>query len=105
MSDVVGTGAIWFVAGLLVGVVYALSLVWTVGRLHPTRRSSSQVTLWLGYLLRISLITGFLTLALRRDIGAALWFVGGLWIARWFPVYLGWSGKINWSRFGGGLNE
>jgi hypothetical protein len=40
-----------------------------------------------------------LLLALRHGLAACLMAFLGLWLGRWVAVYLGQSGKIDWSVF------
>lgn len=93
----------WFVLGMVVGLVYAGSLIGSVGRLGPARASWSARRIWLaiatGYALRVGLIAAGLTLATRESAGAGLLTFAGFWLARWTPIYLGGTGRIDWSRY------
>jgi hypothetical protein len=61
--------------------------------------------MWRGYAFRVVSATLALLVAVRQSPWAGLWVAGGLWVARWLPVYWGSTGKINWSWFAGGLEE
>ncbi len=90
---------LWFFAGIIVGAINALSLVWTVGQAGKDAGGLAAVAMLGGFLLRMVLITGIFILALQRGISAALWAFAGLILVRVGLVVAANSGKIDWRRF------
>ncbi|MGC9469619.1 MAG: hypothetical protein ACP5HS_13570 [Anaerolineae bacterium] len=92
-------GVIWLLGGLLVSACQTASLVLLVASLQPeaVRRVSSRVMR--SYALRYALAGLVLAVAFREGVGAGLMAFAGLWVGRWGAVYLGTSGRINWSVF------
>jgi hypothetical protein len=90
---------IWFVGGVLTGIVYVALLISEIGQFHPGADSHLRRVVFRKYLLRYALLAGGLVFAIQQDVRAGLALFAGFWIARWVGVYLGRSGRIDWSWF------
>lgn len=91
---------VWFAGGVLVGLANTWLLLRMVAQLRPGSHSGVRMTVVGGYMLRLSLVVLVLLTAVREGAGTALAAGAGLWLTRWVAVYLGKSGKIDWSRVG-----
>ena len=90
--------AIWFLAGGAVGMLNTVLLVGSVRMMDPALRRGSLSLIIGGYLLRYALVGGVLGRAGRQGIGPALGAGIGLWVARWWGVYLGRSTNVRWAQ-------
>jgi hypothetical protein len=82
------TALFWFPIGLIVGTLSGLTLRRTVGRLRPDTSLAAFPLVALGFLLRLALSAGLLTVALRRGVAPGLLAFVGLWLARWITIYV-----------------
>lgn len=78
----------WLFAGLILGTLSGLALRWTIGRLRPDTSLASAPLVALGFLLRLALSAGLLTIALQRGVAPGLLAFVGLWLARWITIYV-----------------
>ena len=78
---------VWLFAGGLVGLLSAVSLRWTVARLHPGASWRAVILTAGGALLRWCLAAGLLIAALQRGIAPTLLAFAGLWLTRWSTVW------------------
>ncbi len=65
----------------------ALTLRWTVARLHPNTPHRAVAWTTGGLILRWSLVAGLLIVALQNGIAPALLAFAGLWLTRWSTVW------------------
>ena len=88
----------WLMLGLGVGLVNAISIVYTVASVtrHDTRRVRSRVVK--RYLGRYLLALLAMTAAIHQDVAACASVGLGILLARWFVVWLGTSDRVSWSR-------
>jgi hypothetical protein len=78
---------LWPLAGGVVGVANALTLWWTVARLHPDTPHHAIAWTIAGLILRWSLVTGLLIVALQYGIAPALLAFASLELTRWGMVW------------------
>ena len=78
--------ALWLLAGGIIGTANGLSRWWTVSRLRSGMRVSPVSLVWGGFMLRLALVTGLLSLGLSRGALPGLLAFAGLWLARWATV-------------------
>ncbi len=90
----------WFLAGAGLSFVHFALLIGLVSGLDPAlaKRSVSGRVLRSYATRHLSLVI-VLTPAIRQGIGAGIAVAVGFWLARWVGVYLGTTGRIDWSRF------
>jgi hypothetical protein len=92
--------ALWLLGGVGVGLLNTLLLIWGVALLDPGYPGGSLGrALWL-YLLRATLSGALLLFAVQQGIVPLLAAGAGMWVARWFGVWIGQSRKLAalWSR-------
>ncbi len=82
---------IWPCAGVLVGLLNALTMSAAVRRLTPAAPVTGLCRIAGGMLVRWALVAVLLAVSLRQSAGAGLAAFAGLWLARW--VAIAW-----WSR-------
>jgi hypothetical protein len=75
--------ALWLLAGGIVGAANTLTRWWTVSHLRSGMRASPLSLVWGGFILRLALVTGLLSLGLSRGILPGFLAFAGLWLARW----------------------
>ncbi|MGD2145975.1 MAG: hypothetical protein PVH41_04720 [Anaerolineae bacterium] len=75
--------ALWLLAGGIVGTANTLTRWWTVSRLRSGMRVNPLSLAWGGFILRLALVTGLLSLGLSRGALPGLLAFAGLWLARW----------------------
>ncbi len=80
----------WLCTGVMVGVLNALTLRWTVARLQPGLTARALRQTWGGALLRWVITAVVLLAALRQGAVAGLLAFGGLWLSRWLLVVACW---------------
>jgi hypothetical protein len=74
---------LWFLAGIVGGILSGLSQQWTVAHLHADSTKKVASYLIVGFFLRLTLAGLILYAAIQQSIFAALLAFAGLWIARW----------------------
>lgn len=90
----------WFLAGVGLSFVHFALLIGLVSSLDPALAKRSVIG-WVlgGYLVRYLSLMIVLTVAIRQSSGAGIAVAVGFWLARWVGVYVGTTGRIDWSRF------
>jgi len=83
MIDGLGQGWPWVFAGIGIGLLNILMLKLTVDRLGFRAGDKSWLSLGLGLVLRLALVTGVLYLALQQGLIGALFALMGFWLVRW----------------------
>jgi hypothetical protein len=78
---------LWPLTGGIVGMANALTLRWTVARLHPDMPRRAVAWTIGGLILRWILVAGLLIAALQYGIASALLAFTGLWLTRWGTVW------------------
>lgn len=81
---------VWLFAGMLVGLLNALTISATVTRLTSAAAVQSLCRITSGMALRWILTAVLLAAALRHGAGAGLLAFAGLWLARWATI-MWWS--------------
>jgi hypothetical protein len=74
---------LWFLAGVVGGILSGLSQQWTVGHLHVDSTKKVASYLIIGFIFRLALAGLILYAAIQYSIFAVLLAFAGLWIARW----------------------
>lgn len=91
---------VWFLAGAGLSVVHLALLIGLVSSLDPALARRSVIgRLSRSYATRYLLLVIALTAAIRQSIGAGIAVAVGFWLVRWVGVYVGATGRIDWSRF------
>jgi len=85
--------ALWLLAGGIVGAANTLTCWWTVSQLRGGMRVNPLSLVWGGFILRLALVTGLLSLGLSRGILPGLLAFAGLWLARWITTI--WFGALS----------
>lgn len=75
-------GLLWFLAGVVVGLVQALTLLWTVDSLHPERPWHATVLVLLGTLLRAAVVVAVVIMAIRQSLTLGLLAFAGFVVSR-----------------------
>lgn len=88
----------WFLLGILIGLAYTASLVREIGRLDPDAAVRMHI-IYGKYLSRYALLALALLVAVQQSAKSGLYLFAGFWLIRWVGVYLGRSGRIDWSWF------
>lgn len=78
---------LWPALGGAVGLVHAISMALTVGKLQPESRGISMLRAMVGYVGRLVLVGLVLAVAACQDGGRGVLLVfAGLWVTRWLVV-------------------
>lgn len=75
-------GLLWFLAGAAVGMVQALTLLWTVDSLHPERPWQAMALVLGGTLLRAAVVVAVLIIAITQSLTLGLLAFVGFFVSR-----------------------
>ncbi|MCJ7549297.1 MAG: hypothetical protein MUQ30_06425 [Anaerolineae bacterium] len=90
---------VWFLAGAGLSVVHFALLLGLVSRLDPASpKRDLNRRVRRSYAIRYLSLVVVLTTAIRQSIGAGIAVAVGFWLVRWAGVYVGATGRIDWSQ-------
>jgi hypothetical protein len=74
---------LWFLAGVVIGVISGLTQQWTVGQVRTDSSRTLALLMIGGFILRLGLAALVLYAAVLQGVAEVLLAFAGLWIARW----------------------